>query len=205
MTINLKNISKRYGSEWILKRIDLQLLKNEKYAVVGPNGSGKSTLLKIIANGIVPTHGNIDYILPGSLQLSDFDINKNIAFTAPYISILEDMTLKEMYLFHSRLSPMHCSNLEDFLEIVGLQKHQNKQIRHFSSGMKQRVKIALAILSQTDVLILDEPATNFDETATQWYLNLMAKYTENKIVLIGSNQEREYGFCTHRINVLDYK
>lgn len=205
MTINLKNISKRYGTEWILKHVNLQLLSDEKYAVVGPNGSGKSTLLKIIANGIVPTHGNIEYILPHHRNPSDFNINKNIAFTAPYISILEDMTLKEMYLFHAKLSEMHCNNLESFLDIIELKQHQNKQIRFFSSGMKQRVKIALAILSKTDVLILDEPSTNFDETATQWYLNIVQQYTNDRIVLIGSNQEREYSFCTQQIKVLDYK
>ncbi|MEZ5038008.1 MAG: ABC transporter ATP-binding protein [Chitinophagales bacterium] len=205
MTISLQDISKRYGLEWILKKVNLELITNNQYAVIGPNGSGKSTLLKIIANGIVPTHGTIQYTFGGITSPSDFDINKNIAFTAPYISILEEMTLEEMYHFHSKLQTMHCENLLHFLDIIELQKHRNKYIKHFSSGMKQRVKLALAILSKAEVLILDEPSSNLDEKATEWYLNLVQQYLNNRIVLIGSNQEREYAFCKHQINVLHYK
>lgn len=205
MTISLQDISKRYGLEWILKKVHLELITNNQYAVIGPNGSGKSTLLKIIANGIVPTQGKITYSIDNNQTPSDFLINKNIAFTAPYISILEEMSLEEMYIFHSKLHVMYCKDLQHFLDIIELQKHRNKYIKHYSSGMKQRVKLALAILSKTEVLILDEPSSNLDEKATQWYLNLVQKYMQDRIVLIGSNQEREYNFCTHQINVLDYK
>lgn len=205
MTISLQDISKRYGLEWILKKVNLELITNNQYAVIGPNGSGKSTILKIIANGIVPTQGKITYSIDNNITPSDFLINKNIAFTAPYISILEEMSLEEMYIFHSKLHAMYCKDLLHFLDIIELQKHRNKYIKHFSSGMKQRVKLALAILSKTEVLILDEPSSNLDEKATQWYLNLVQKYMQDRIVLIGSNQEREYNFCTHQINVLDYK
>lgn len=205
MPIHLNNISKRFGTEWILKNVDLKLEENQQYAVVGPNGSGKSTLLKIIANGIVPTHGKVEYSLHQKNVDSEFDINKNIAFTAPYISILEDFSLKEIYEFHSKLVPMYCSNLQEFLDITTLEKHQDKYIKYFSSGMKQRVKIALAILSKTAILILDEPSTNFDDKATQWYINLVQKYMTDRIVLIGSNQAHEYQFCQQTIDILNYK
>lgn len=205
MIISLKDISKRYNTEWILKKINLELAINQQYAIIGPNGSGKSTFLKIIANGIVPTHGNIEYIFPDNSVPADFAINKNIAFAAPYISILEEMTLAEIYHFHAGLHQMYCNSLEDFLAIIELEKHKNKYIKHFSSGMKQRIKLGLAILSKTKILILDEPSSNLDEKATAWYLSLVQQYLQDRILLIGSNQEREYSFCQNRINVLDYK
>lgn len=205
MDIYLQNISKRYGFEWIFKNIQADFLFQNKYAIVGPNGSGKSTLLKIISGGLVPTAGKIKYQKNGNIIADEFVSTKNIAFAAPYISLLEDYTLTEMYSFHASFKPVYTETLEAFFELSQLGAHKNKYIKNFSSGMKQRLKLSLAFITKCDVLLLDEPTSNFDKKAIDWYLGLIESYTNNKTVIIGSNQSYEYDFCASSIDIMQYK
>ena len=205
MNIQLENISKRYGFEWIFKKINYQFETNERYAIVGPNGSGKSTVLKIISGGLVPTSGKINFY-NGIQIINDVqDASKEIAFAAPYISLLEDFTLLEMYQFHASFKKMKVNTQEEFFEISQLAEHKNKYIKNFSSGMKQRLKLSLAFLTESEVLLLDEPTSNFDTKAIDWYLKLIESYTSERLVIIGSNQEFEYSFCKKKLSILDYK
>jgi ABC-type multidrug transport system ATPase subunit len=205
MTIQLNNISKRYGFEWIFKQINFQFQPGERYAIVGPNGSGKSTLLKIISGGLVPTSGKIDYSILHKRIVDDIEVARKISFAAPYISLIEDFTLEEMYAFHASFKKMKVSSAGEFLDTCQLTPHRNKYIRNFSSGMKQRLKLALAFLSDTETLLLDEPTSNFDTHAIDWYLGMIDQYTSGRMIIIGSNQEHEYSFCKQRISVADFK
>lgn len=205
MNIQLENISKRFGFEWIFKHVNYQFIAGEKYSIVGPNGSGKSTLIKIISGGAIPTSGKVYYTTIENKSLDEIDAAKNIAFAAPYISLLEDFTLEEMYLFHTSFMKMKITSKEDFFEISQLTQHKNKYIKNFSSGMKQRLKLSLAFLSDTKILLLDEPTSNFDTKAIDWYLQLIENYTNDRLVIIGSNQTYEYSFCKKQLSVIDYK
>ncbi len=205
MDIHLQNISKRYGFEWIFKNVQADFLFQNKYAIVGPNGSGKSTLLKIISGGLVPTSGKINYQKNGNIIEDEFVSTKNISFAAPYISLLEDYTLAEMYRFHASFKPVQTTSIENFFELSQLGAHKNKYIKNFSSGMKQRLKLSLAFITKCDVLLLDEPTSNFDKKAIDWYLGLIENYTNNKTVIIGSNQSYEYDFCASSIDIMQYK
>jgi len=86
-----------------------------------------------------------------------------------------------------------------------LHHSEHKAIKNFSSGMKQRVKLALAFCSDTQILLLDEPTSNLDQQGVEWYLSLIEQCSSNRLVIVCSNQEQEYGFCDERINVEDYK
>jgi ABC-type multidrug transport system ATPase subunit len=205
MVISLQNISKRFGFEWIFKNVNYQFEPGRKYAVVGPNGSGKSTLLKIISGGLTPSGGKVWYKISHVRSPTDELISREIAYAAPYISLIEDFTLSEMYDFHTSFKKMHCENADEFLEIIQLKHHRNKYIKNFSSGMRQRLKLGMAFLTQSQVLLLDEPTSNFDTKAIDWYLKLMENYTEGRIVVIGSNQEYEYAFCSDKLAVTDFK
>ncbi|MFN8295893.1 MAG: ABC transporter ATP-binding protein [Chitinophagales bacterium] len=205
MTIHLENISKRYGFEWIFKKINYQFEEGKKYAIVGPNGSGKSTLLKVISGGLVPTSGNVHCSIPHKRVTDEIQMAKEISFAAPYISLIEDFSLEELYNFHTSFKKMKTATKEDFFEISQLGIHKNKYIKNFSSGMKQRLKLSLAFLTESQVLLLDEPTSNFDTKAVDWYLQLMENYTKDRLVIIGSNQEYEYSFCEERLSVSDYK
>ncbi|MFN8236987.1 MAG: ABC transporter ATP-binding protein [Chitinophagales bacterium] len=205
MTIQLENISKRFGFEWIFKQVNYQFEFGEKYAVVGPNGSGKSTLLKIISGGLVPTSGNMHYSIPHK-RVTDFEAaSKEIVFAAPYISLIDDFTLEEMYDFHASFKKMKSASKEEFYEISQLGPHKNKFIKNFSSGMRQRLKLSLAFLTKSQVLLLDEPTSNFDTKAIDWYLSLVEQHADKRLLIIGSNQEYEFSFCSGQLSVADYK
>ncbi len=204
MNIQLDDISKKFGKEWIFKHVNYQFESN-KYAIIGHNGSGKSTLLKIIANGLMPTSGKIAYSIPNKKSLTEFEINQQIAFTAPYISIIEEFSLREIYNFHTSLKKLAIEDFKTFIQLIQLEKHQDKLLKNFSSGMKQRVKLALTILSDTQALLLDEPTSNLDTKGIEWYHQLIEQYSNNRIIIIGSNQAHEYSFCNAQINVLDFK
>lgn len=205
MTIQLENISKRFGFEWIFKQVNFQFESGGKYAVVGPNGSGKSTLLKIISGGLVPTSGMMHYSIPHKRVTDVEAASKEIVFAAPYISLIDDFTLDEMYDFHASFKKMNCMSKEEFFTVSQLGMHKNKYIKNFSSGMRQRLKLSLAFLTSSQVLLLDEPTSNFDAKAIDWYLSLIDSYSADRLVIIGSNQEYEFNFCSNRLSVSDYK
>lgn len=205
MIIQLENISKRFGFEWIFKQINTQFEPDHRYAIIGPNGSGKSTLLKVISGGLVPTSGKVHYSMLHKRTTDETEAAAHIAFAAPYISLLEDFTLEELFRFHASFRKMLVATEDEFLEIAQLKQHRRKYVKNFSSGMKQRLKLSLAILSDTQALLLDEPTSNFDSKAIDWYLRLIDDYTKGRLLLIGSNQEYEYSFCTKSVSLSDYK
>lgn len=211
MKITLNNIGKRYNRDWIFRNISTDIESGSKYAILGPNGSGKSTLLQSIAGNLIVSEGNINYQLEsrktGKPENSDLvsseDVFNYLAICAPYLQLIEEFTLKEMIAFHIKFKPLVIQ--ENIAEALMLANAENKQIRHFSSGMKQRVKLGLAILSNVPLLILDEPLTNLDDTGKQWYYNLIEQYAENKTVLVGSNRSEEYSFVSSFLKIEDYK
>lgn len=205
MNIKLEGVGKRYKAEWILKRLDFTFEEGQQYAVTGPNGSGKSTLLKMLSGHLTPSRGSIQF----SYQQQPIEagqVFKKLAYAAPYIELIEEFTLLEALRFHQQFKPFLATlQSDDLIELLGFKKARNKEIRNFSSGMKQRLKLALAICSDAPLLLLDEPTTNLDLQGMQWYLHLLDTYAQNKTLIIASNIEADFGFCQHQINILDYK
>jgi ABC-type multidrug transport system ATPase subunit len=95
--------------------------------------------------------------------------------------------------------------MKEIISIINLQKAAHKQIRYFSSGMKQRVKLAQAIFSDTPIVLLDEPLTNLDEEGVSLYNNLIENYCKNRMLIISSNDKKEYSFCEQIIDLMQYK
>lgn len=204
MEINLNKVGRRFNKEWIFKNIDFNFTADNKYAVLGPNGSGKSTLLSILLGSLTPSEGEINYYNPNEIRVEN--IYQYISFAAPYLDLVEEFTLQETINFHFQFKAYaEGLNASSVLELLELEKSQDKALKHFSSGMKQRTKLALACCTNTPILILDEPTSNLDTQGIDWYLNLVNEYTANKMIIIGSNQEHEYSFCNQRLNISDYK
>lgn len=203
--IKCVDLSKRFGFEWIFKQINFQFEQGKQYAIVGPNGSGKSTLLKVISNGLMPTSGNAQYTFKDKIITDESEIAKHIMYAAPYISLIEDFTLSELYDFHASFRKMNIASKNEFMEMAQLEIHQNKYIKNFSSGMRQRLKLSLAFMTDSPVILLDEPTSNFDAKAIDWYLEMVKKYTTNRLLIIGSNQEYEFSFCSQQLSILSYK
>lgn len=217
MTITLNKTGKRYNRDWIFRNVNLEFKSAHKYALLGPNGSGKSTLLQVIAGNLIASEGSIVYSLdstktenniPTSSEkiITTENIYEQLAICAPYLQLIEELTLKEMVDFHVKFKPlMPRINTQQAIELLELPHAANKQIRHYSSGMKQRVKLGLAILSNVPLLILDEPLTNLDEHGKNWYYKLIETYTKQTTILIGSNRPDEYAFAEKQISISDYK
>ena len=205
MNIHLNNTGKRFNREWIFRKLDYQFLEGKSYAITGTNGSGKSTLLQIIAGATLHSQGKIEYFIAAQNEIiSTEESYKQIAIAAPYLDLVEEMTATEFLTFHNNFKPF-TTGFTEMLQAVGLQKAADKQIRYYSSGMKQRLKLAQAFFSQTSVLLLDEPTTNLDEEGIEVYKNLWAKHTANRLVIVSSNDKTEYENCNYVIRIGDYK
>ena len=204
-TIQVQNASKRFHHEWIFKNLNLDLSAGDTIAITGGNGSGKSTLLKCLSGAIPLTSGSIQY-QSGATQIVEEQWFRSLALATPYLELPEEFTLSEVLTFHFQFkNPLQQRSNAEILEILGLEKHKSKTLSQFSSGMKQRVKLALAIFSEVPFLLLDEPTTNLDKQGVTWYLDLIQQFTPNRIVMICSNDPREYDFCEKKIAMEDFK
>jgi ABC-type multidrug transport system ATPase subunit len=206
--LSLNNVGKRFNREWIFRRFTYQFQSGKKYAITGPNGSGKSTLLQVIAGSLTYNEGNVEISNEQSAKpsITNEDIYNKISIAAPYLELIEEMTAKEMLQFHAQFKPLiNSHSIEEILQTVGLTNAINKQIRYYSSGMKQRLKLAQAFFSNTPILLLDEPTTNLDTDGTALYHHLIKNYTTNKLVIVSSNDKQEYGFCEDVIGIGGYK
>lgn len=205
MRINLQKISKRYRLEWVLRDVTLMFDAAQHYAITGPNGSGKSTLLKILSGHLTPTKGKIDFFLENKKFPSN-EVYQHLSYAAPYIDLIEEFNLLEALQFHQHFKPfIKNQQPADIIQILGFERAKNKPIRHFSSGMKQRLKLALAICSDTILLLLDEPTTTLDRQGIEWYQNLIRQFADNRLVIVASNVEEDFFFCKERVNILDFK
>lgn len=204
MTITLEDIGRRFNQEWIFKGINYKFNSGERYAILGPNGSGKSTLLSVILGNLSPSEGTITYEEGKTVPVDR--IYQYISFAAPYLDLIEEFTLSETIDFHFKFKKPH-GNFDErmVLDLLGLKKSQDKALKHFSSGMKQRTKLVLACCTETPILLLDEPTSNLDQQGVLWYHELIARFTSDRLVIVGSNQEAEYSFCNHFVQITDYK
>ncbi len=203
--ITLQNIGSRFNRDWIFRGIDHTFNYGESYAILGPNGSGKSTLLQVLNGSLTPSEGSINFF-EGDKPIDTEKVFKQLSLAAPYLELIEEFTLTEMIDFHFKFkSYLPGMNNEAVSDLLNMPASKHKMIRYFSSGMKQRLKLALAFCADTSILMLDEPTSNLDNQGVDWYLSLIQQYAKNRLTIVGSNQQHEYDFCTHQINITDYK
>jgi ABC-type multidrug transport system ATPase subunit len=205
MTIHLSDAGKRFNREWIFRHLTYSFEQGNSYAITGANGSGKSTLLQVIAGAIHFNEGTMTFS-EGSSPLAAEKIYRQISLCAPYVELVEEMTLKEFLDFHQHFKPFLSGfGIEEIISILGLQHAAQKEIRNFSSGMKQRVKLAQCIFSDTPVVLLDEPCTNLDIPGIELYQQLIRDYCKNRLVIVSSNDVQEYGFCNYKLEMNQFK
>lgn len=205
MKILLSDAGKRYNREWIFRGLTYEFTDADAYAITGNNGSGKSTLLQIIAGAVQHSEGKIDFV-NADKNIAAEHHHQYISIAAPYLELPEEMTLIEFLEFHQSFKSFLPSfTAKSIIQLLGLEKASNKQLRNFSSGMKQRVKLAQAILSDVPVVLLDEPCTNLDADGISLYHKLINENCSNRLVIVSSNDEVEYKFCNHKLNIMDYK
>jgi ABC-type multidrug transport system ATPase subunit len=204
--IVLEKAGKKFYSEWIFRNLNLEISSPGSLAILGPNGSGKSTLLKVISGSILPTQGTITYF-QDERKIEEEEIFRHISFSSPYLELIEEYTLSEIIRFHFRFKqPVSNFSVKEIISIAGLEHAGEKVFKYFSSGMKQRVKLSLALLSDVKIILLDEPCSNLDEDAVRWYRQLIVSYSKDKIAIVCSNNKsEEFDFCKREINLRDWK
>jgi ABC-type multidrug transport system ATPase subunit len=207
MTISLENVGKRFNRQWIFRSLHTTIATGSGFAILGANGSGKSTLLKTISGWIMPSEGRVEYLTPEGKILPMEHIPQYLSMAAPYLELIEEFTFRELIHFQAALKP-HLKGItsRDVIEISGLALSVDKPLRHFSSGMKQRARLCLALLTDTPLVLLDEPCSNLDAQATAWYRELIDRFGGGRTIIVCSNhQETEYDFCREQIRMEDYK
>jgi ABC-type multidrug transport system ATPase subunit len=205
MKISLTNTGKRYNREWIFRGFNYEFENGKSYAITGPNGSGKSTLLQAIGGALLLSEGQVAY---GNDQqeIAPEKAFQHLSIAAPYLELIEEMSVTEFLTFHQSFKPfLPGKTVASIIAEVGLEKAAAKQIRYYSSGMKQRVKLAQALFSDVSLILLDEPCTNLDKTGIQLYQGLVNQYRLGRTIIVSSNDEAEYGFCEQSVSILDYK
>jgi ABC-type multidrug transport system ATPase subunit len=201
MRITVTEAGKRFNRDWIFRGLNLEFKPGTHYAITGHNGSGKSTLLQCVAGAMHLSEGDISYHNASSVLDKD-NWYQHVSICTPYLEVIEEMTATEFLDYHSAFKPMKKGwDTPGMLNEIGLTKAANKQIRHYSSGMKQRVKLAQAFFSDTEVLILDEPCSNLDKMGFDLYKKLITHHTDNRLVLIGSNDPLEFESCAEVIRL----
>ncbi len=204
MKIMLQDAGKRFNQNWIFGNMTCVFENKKSYAITGSNGSGKSTLLQIFFNFQNLSTGKISYELDANL-LSE-NPQSYISFAAPYLDLPDEFTLLEIFNFHFSIKKIYGDNtIEKIIAEAGLSGNENKQLKFFSSGMKQRVKLALAVFSDTPLLLLDEPCSNLDEQGITWYKNLTNSIYGKKTIIIASNSIEEYSICDNVICISDFR
>jgi len=226
MKITLIDVGKRFNREWVFRHLSYEFDNGHSYAIIGPNGSGKSTLLQVIAGAISESEGKVsfEFLVPSrqyddggqtmgdgrwtmdAKEVEPDKIYQHISIAAPYMELVEEMSLAEFLQFHQIFKPFTPGiDIPKIILEIGLEKSAHKHIRYYSSGMKQRVKLAQSIFSDTPVLLLDEPCTNLDEEGIALYHRLIKNYCADRVIIVSSNDEQEYGFCEKRVNIMEHK
>lgn len=205
MQIELAEIGKKFNREWIFKDLNHIFKLNSITAVQGTNGSGKSTLLKIISGAELPSKGNLSYFDQSQNRIELNEVYQQISFVGPYMDLPELLTIQEVYEFHIKFRPIQLS-FQEFAKCVFLEDETNKLIKNYSSGMRQRLKLGLSILSNSPILFLDEPCSNLDQKGIDFFQELLRNNSKNRIIIIGSNEDKNETFMAREtINIMYYK
>lgn len=205
VTISIEGLSKRFNREWIFRNFTYEFKPGNIYAITGPNGSGKSTLLSVLWGQVPQTSGTLKY-RNGSGEIPIEETYKHVSIATPYMDLIEDFTLQETLEFHFKLKNVRDNlSYETLLEKMYLSDSKDKYVRNFSSGMKQRLKLGLALFTDSPIVFLDEPGSHLDETAFQWYSLQLASVSQNCTILIGSNDPAEYMEASQIIDLRDHK
>jgi ABC-type multidrug transport system ATPase subunit len=200
-SIALEEISKRYAYQKIIADFNYRFTSDKVYGISGYNGSGKSTLIKMLSGYLSPSLGKITYTIHGQIVTTSH-IFRSISLTAPYTDLVQEYELKELYDFHMTFKSWREDlTFTAFLERLEMPKTQGKSIGQFSSGMKQKIQLALSIWADTPILLLDEPTSFLDEKARAWFVHQLTTYKKDRIVIIASNDLFDLRLCDETVHL----
>ena len=206
MHIELQHIGKRYQKEWIFRGVDARWNEGDCTAILGGNGSGKSTLTQIISGFLSSSEGELSWNINGKKIARD-QVFKHVSMCTPVVQLWDDFTLRENVEFFLRFKSLRNGmNASEFMQCIELEKQEHRALKHFSSGMRQRVKLGLAIVAESSLLLLDEPCSHLDDRAVQWFQALLKTHAQGRTIFVASNKdERETFMCNGSLDVASLK
>lgn len=200
ISLRAEEIGKKYQKQWLFRKLSFEIAAGEAVAIVGRNGAGKSTLLKILAGHTTPTDGRIS---TAPVYDSD-DFYRALSWNAPAVELYGAFTVAEAFAFHFRLKECVFADSADALRAVELYAHRDKPLKALSSGMLQKAKFALALFSQAELLLFDEPTAFMDAVNAELCLRLLDEYRSGRTLLLASNLPREYKTADRTLDIDAY-
>lgn len=181
--------------------MDYHFTDDEIYAIKGSNGSGKSTLMKMISGFLSPSKGKITYQSGGN-DIERGNIYQSLSFAAPYISLLKSLTIEEMVTFAFKFKDRYNGISEkEFYSRMELPVNKKSLLTELSSGQLQRLNLAIAIMSESKLLLLDEPSSYLDVTSKKWMNELIFNHAKSRLIIIASNDKSDLVHCTKELNI----
>ena len=206
--LTLSGIEKKFVNKLIFRDINFTLKNSDSLALTGRNGSGKSTLIKIIAGLLSPTKG-ICKLSIDDKKTEKEHLYKYIGFIAPYVNLYDELTAFENLEFFSTMKSNGKKADKEYifslLDRVNLFNRKNDIVRDFSSGMKQRLKLAFSILNSPPLLLMDEPRTNLDTYGIDIAYGIIEEHKKNGILILATNEKEDTALCTSILNIEHYQ
>lgn len=203
MKIDLNGCGKSYNRRWLFRDLSCNFQSSESWALLGPNGSGKSTLSLLLCAQVWPTEGTATWTFNNKVVAPE-NLFSYVALASPAMELPEEFTFRELLELQGRIKPFLVDQVAEVAKALCDfdNKVLDKPVYAYSSGMKQRVKLVLAALCDTPLLLLDEPLTNLDAAGFHTYEKIIQEYTQHRLVIVASNREDEYGFCKNILRIV---
>lgn len=203
-TLRAENLAKRFGSRKVFKNISFELSTGDSIAVVGPNGSGKSTMIMTLLGTYRPTRGTVSF-LEDNVSLDQNKIRPLTSLVSPYLNLYDGLSGEENLSFFATVSGLHVTGqeLNGLLEKVGLEGRGPDLVGSYSSGMKQRLKYAAAIMGEPAFLFLDEPTSNLDRDGKEIVFQIVDEFRSKAIIVIATNEEEETALASQICRVAE--
>lgn len=200
------DLKKTFNYRLVFKNLSFKLNSSDKLVVTGKNGSGKSTLIKILAGILTETSGKAELIL-NQKKIDRENFFQIVGMVSPYLVLYDEFTAFENLSLFAKIRGLVINNNEiyEILKRVGLYERRNDLVRTYSSGMKQRLKYASAILHNPLVLLLDEPTSNLDVEGKNFVDDLVNNFRKDGIVIVATNEQQDFKYGERIINLDDYK
>ena len=200
LSFEINNLRKNFDRKTIFRDLNFSLSNRDSMAITGRNGSGKSTLIKILANVLVQTSGSIGLNINNKV-IERGDYYKYVGLVSPYLNLYDEFSGYENLRFVTKVRGVPPEYIDPVLEKVGLYERRHDHVKIYSSGMKQRLKIAFSVIHRPLILLLDEPTSNLDSQGIETVDRISDEYKKNFILIIATNDEHERSLCEKEVNL----